>query len=255
MLLSLFLVDSLVIVCASVKLKIFTLFRMKGFSSHILKRFFFYGIPIVGVAISTWNISLSDRYIIHIFRSSREVGLYAISYDIANKSFSLIFMIIMLGAFPIIINTWSRYGRKITERLISSLLRYYFIIIFPLFIIVTLLSKEIIEVLAAPNYLEGYWVLPWVALGTAFWGLALHTNKVWELTENTTIIFALGLMAALLNLILNFIFVPKYGFKAAAITTTTKRDNAITTRSRRAGADAAERKATNTNSSIRRNHC
>ena len=50
-------------------------------------------------------------------------------------------------------------------------------------------------------------------------GLSQYLHKIWELNEDTKFIMTLNLIAAIINLVLNFIFVPKFGFIAAGFST------------------------------------
>src|SRR5205807_1405585 len=50
----------------------------------LLKRMLAFGVPMFPLALSSWLIDASDRYIISVFRSRQEVGYYALAYRIAQ---------------------------------------------------------------------------------------------------------------------------------------------------------------------------
>ena len=212
-------IDICSIVIMTTKLRVLSYVSFKKFSCSIMMQFLNYGLPLTGSALSFWILSLSDRYIIQGFRGAKEVGLYSISYNAASKSLNLVVVVLMLAAFPVILNSWNSHGKETTERLISSLIRYYFLIVTPMLIGVTVLAKPIITVLASPEYLQGYKILPWVAFGMFLFGLSQYTNKVWELMQKTKVLLGLMAGAAVMNLFLNFIFVPEFGYVAAGVTT------------------------------------
>ncbi|WP_374055123.1 oligosaccharide flippase family protein [Rossellomorea sp. FM04394] len=192
-------------------------FRVIDFS--ILKTFRDYGVPLIGLTFTSWIIALSDRYIIKIFETSKEVGIYSVSYSIANTILSLIITVMMLAGYPVIVKVWNTSGRRDTEVVVGKMLRYYLLVTIPLFFGFICFSSEVLEMLGSEEYLSGDRVLPMVSLGILLMGVSQYSNKVWELTKKTKIIMYLNIITAVLNLVLNIIFIPIFGFIAAAYTT------------------------------------
>ena len=212
--------DMVVIASMSYRLRIWKYFDKSSFAPQLLRRFFAYGSPLIGVSVTTWILSASDKYVIKIYRTSAEVGIYSISYSLVAAGFTLVNTSLMLGLYPIILKTWKEHGKKGTEELMGKILRYYLIMTIPAFIGLSVLALPALTVLASKDYISGYTVIPWVALGLLFQGLTEYVTKVWELQENTKTIFYLMIVAATVNILLNIVMVPHYGFYAAAITTT-----------------------------------
>lgn len=213
------LLDILVSIPIIYKLKLVRHVKINHFSTNILRRFIVFGYPLIGVSITTWVLSTSDEYLIRIFRNAAEVGVYSISYKLVAAGFGLVNTSLMLGIYPIILKTWKEQGKKGTEKLMEKILGYYLIITLPTFVGLTVLAKPILKVLSSPGYIKGYTIMPWLALGMVFQGFTEYIVKVWELQENTKIIFKLMIIAGLINIIGNLIFIPIYGFRAAALTT------------------------------------
>ncbi|SHI69379.1 Membrane protein involved in the export of O-antigen and teichoic acid [Geosporobacter subterraneus DSM 17957] len=213
------LLDVAVITAMAYKLQIWKYFDKDSFAPQLLRRFFSYGSPLIGVSITTWILSASDKYVIKIYRTSAEVGIYSISYSLVAAGFTLVNTSLMLGLYPIILKTWKEHGKKGTEELMGKILRYYLIMTIPAFVGLSVLALPALTVLSSPDYISGYTVIPWVALGLLFQGLTEYVTKVWELQENTKTIFYLMIVAAIVNILLNIVMVPYYGFYAAAITT------------------------------------
>lgn len=81
------------------------------------------------------------------------------------------------------------------------------------------LAPEAITILGGAAYMEGVWVVPPVTLGIVcsyifqhYEHIELHMKKTWFISVGT-------IVAAAINIVLNYIFVPVYGFVAAAYTT------------------------------------
>lgn len=211
--------DAIVITLMAYRLRIWRYFDKSCFTSQLLRRFFAYGSPLMGVSVTTWILSASDKYIIKIYRTSAEVGIYSISYSLVAAGFTLVNTSLMLGLYPIILKTWKEHGKKGTEELMGKILRYYLMMTIPAFVGLSVLARPALTVLASKEYISGYTVIPWVALGLLFQGLTEYVTKIWELQEKTKTIFYLMIAAATVNILLNIIMVPYYGFYAAAITT------------------------------------
>ncbi len=211
--------DLVVIAIMSLKLELPRYISLKRFSRANLYKFFSYGSPLMGVSIATWVLSASDKYIIKIFRTSVEVGIYSISYTLVAAGFTLLNASLMLGMYPVILETWRKEGRESTEELMGKIVRYYLLIAVPACTGLSLLARPVLQALSSPEYLPGFVVIPWVAAGLVFLGLTEYVTKIWELHKNTAFILYLMIAASLINIALNFFLVPLYGFPAAAVTT------------------------------------
>ncbi|MGG0031198.1 polysaccharide biosynthesis C-terminal domain-containing protein [Priestia megaterium] len=193
--------------------------NIKYFSTTILVDFFKYGIPLIGLSAMQWIMASSDRYIIGAFRNSKEVGIYSLSYSLANNIFSILTTFLLLSAYPKIISSMNKHGKAGAAKSISDQQRYYFLIIIPLFAGITALSKDLILYISSPEYLEGQMTLIISALGMVIYGITFYYNKTWELSKDTKKIFLHALYSGIINILLNIILVPRYGYESAAYTT------------------------------------
>lgn len=192
--------------------------RFKYFSRKASKEFADYGIPLITTGLFAWILSLSDRYIIEYFRGSGEVGIYSATYQLASYPISLISSMIVMAAFPIIINTWEKNGENITKELISTVTRYYLLLAIPLLVGSIALSDEIILILGESFFL-GHVILPWVCFGVLMSGMCIYVNKGLELKKKTRVLSFLVGIAGISNVAMNLLLVPRYGFYGAGVAT------------------------------------
>jgi len=185
----------------------------------LVRTFAAYGIPVIGWTLGGQILGLSDRFIIGAFRGNAEVGVYSASYNLVNMGFGLVATPLLMAAHPIIMNAWQGLKREEIPGIVKSFSRYYLIAALPVVAIVSALGREIVQVLLGPEFRSGYTVIPWVLGGAAVWGLGMYGHKGLELLEKTRLMFALVAVSAVVNLVLNIVFVPRYGFIAAAIST------------------------------------
>lgn len=217
-LLSNVLIDFIVISTIILRLKLYEYIKMKMFSNKIFKKFLSYSIPLVGVNVTMSLLNLSDRFIINPLLGTSKVAIYSANYQIASSAFSMLLLAVMRGVYPSILKTWKQNNMAQAEALMTHAVRYFLLITLPAVVGISVLSHSISQLLRS-DYLEGSQVIIWVSIGMLFWGLTEYSNKAWELTSNTKAIFRNSLICACLNVLSNIVFIPKFGFMAAAVNT------------------------------------
>ena len=81
------------------------------------------------------------------------------------------------------------------------------------------LSKPILNILTGEQYFEGYKIIPFVAAGVLFLGLQQTFHAGFLFSKRTSSITFAIVASGFLNVFLNMLFIPKYGYFAAAVTT------------------------------------
>ncbi len=193
--------------------------RRTSFSLDLTKEMAKYGFPLVMANLAAWILSLSDRYILEFFRSSQEVGVYSASYIISEKSILLVVSLFMIASNPISMKIWEREGKIKSKEFITKVTRYYLVVCLPLVVGMSVLSGSLIEFFTAPEYHQAFRIVPFVTLGIFFLGLQQRFQSGLLFYKRTKFIMIGIIISGLLNLCLNLLLVPKYGYMAAAITT------------------------------------
>lgn len=178
-----------------------------------------FSFPLVIGNLAYWILTLSDRYILEFFRTTWEVGIYSASYAIAEKSILLLVSIFALSSTPLAMNIWEKEGEKKSRLFNTKLTRYFLIICFPIAIGLSVLARPVLDILTGQEYSVGYRILPFVVLGIFMSGATIGFGHGLGYYKKTNFIMWSLIAGGLVNLGLNFIFVPKYGYMAAAITT------------------------------------
>jgi len=192
---------------------------IKDFSLNLSKEMAMYSFPLVVGNLAAWILRLSDRYVLEFFRGSFEVGLYSVSYRISESSIMLLTSLFALAFNPLSISVWEKQGEEAARRFLKQGTRYFLILCMPAVVGISVLQKPIIALFAAPEYGKGAIVLPWVTAGTLFLGLTQRFGAGLSFHKQTTLFMRCTLAAGGLNLVLNYIFIPSFGFRAAAVST------------------------------------
>jgi O-antigen/teichoic acid export membrane protein len=184
-----------------------------------LKKYFAYGLPLTGWFISAVMLNVGDRYIIQFYRGSAEVGIYSASYYLIQSSASLVAVPVLLAAHPFLMRAWKKQDVAQASKWLGIITTKYMKLCGYLTGVVYLFSKEIASILLGNNFYDGYQIMPIVFLGACFWQIGMYTHKPLEFHEKTKIMLYIGIIVSIINIGLNFILIPDYGYIAAAYTT------------------------------------
>lgn len=155
-----------------------------------------------------------DQIMLGSMASDRVVGIYAAAVKI-SEAWYFVPLAITASAFPSLVEAKKSYPELYNKRLLK-LLRMLAALSYGVCLLGTLLSGVIVRRLYGPEYAEAvpvlatlFWAGPSVAIG-------LVTEK-WKVIENLTwfSFFSTGL-GAITNVLLNLMWIPKYGALGAA---------------------------------------
>ena len=190
-----------------------------AFSKSLFWEMLVYSLPLIAGNLAFWVLNLSDRYIIQFFGNACQVGMYSAVYRIGENSILMITSLFLLTERPILINVWEKSGELEAGRLLSKITRYYILIATPATVGIIFLSRQIMQIMTGAGYHEAYAILPFIAASIYFLGMSQRFMTVFSLVKKTKYYMLIILGAAALNIALNLVFVKKYGYYAAAVTT------------------------------------
>ncbi len=185
------------------------------FSFKRLKELLVYGIPLVPAGMMIYIFRYADRYMLIRLASLKELGLYSVGMAIASV------LILLTGGFrvawvPIV---YSSFREEEAGRFFARIFNYFWALIFLGAIGISLFSKEILFILVPPTYLDAYLIVPILVLGVVFFsGVGLFSFGI-GIAKKTQYHMVLGVLAAVINVGLNYLLIPSYGMVGAAITT------------------------------------
>ncbi|UCG53167.1 MAG: polysaccharide biosynthesis C-terminal domain-containing protein, partial [Candidatus Latescibacterota bacterium] len=185
----------------------------------LLRRFMGYGFPVIGWVLGVKVLDLSDRFIIELFRDSEEVGIYSASYTLVTMGVLFVATPLLSAALPLIVNTWEQGHHEKIQTLVSVFSRYYLLFAVPVVAFTIVFGREIVTVFLGEEFREGYKIIPFIILGSLVWNFSMYGHKGIKLLEKTRVMLFLVTICCAANIVLNLIFVPRYGYQGAAVTT------------------------------------
>lgn len=186
----------------------------KFFSWKYWKYAFLFSVPLIPHYLAQNLLANSDRVMIEKSVGFSEAGIYSLAYSIAQ------IMLLFNNALTQTISPWIM--RKIKNRDVSRISNVVIsttsvIAIINIFLIA--LAPEIVSAFAPKSYRNAIWVIPPVALSVVFqyvYGLLASYEFYFE---KRAFISAATLTSAGLNVFLNWLLIPIFGFIAASYTT------------------------------------
>ena len=195
------------------------LFGHKYVNVSLLKTFAKYGLPMIGWILCGQVLEISDRFLIGWLRGSDEVGIYSANYNLVRMGFNLISGPFLTASYPLIITAWEKGNRENISGVISEFSRYYLLILLPVAMVIGIFSREIVAIILGEQFRAGFTIFPYVLGGMVLWGLGMIGHKGLEIREKTRLMLALVIVAAGLNVVLNLVLIPRYGYNGAAVAT------------------------------------
>jgi O-antigen/teichoic acid export membrane protein len=186
---------------------------------NLLKTFAQYGLPMVGWILCGQVLEISDRFLIGYFRGSAEVGIYSANYNLVRMGFNLVSGPFLTASYPLIITAWEKGNRDNISSIISEFSRYYLLMLLPVAMVIGIFSREIVAIVLGEQFRSGYTIFPYVLGGMMLWGLGMIGHKGLEILEKTRLMLLLVVAAAGLNVVLNLVLIPRYGYNGAAAAT------------------------------------
>lgn len=181
---------------------------------HYWKYVLSFNLPLVPHYLSQIVLNNSDRLMINKIVGPNEAGIYSLAYSLAQ------IMILFNVALLQTIEPW--IFQKIKANKTEDIAR----VAYPTMIAIAILNllliafaPEIVRVFAPSTYYDAIWVIPPVSMSVFFmFSYCFFANFEFYYEKRKFIMLA-SIGAALLNLILNYIFIRKYGYCAAGYTT------------------------------------
>lgn len=188
--------------------------------SHVLynREYLKYGlaisIPLVLHGIALNILSQSDRTMITWLADASQTGVYSLIYN-----FSMIATVITTSLDGVWVPWFTEKLKNREIKNINDLAVDYINLMTYAMVGVMLVGPEVVKLLASSKYWEGISIIPPVVLANyIIFAYTLYVN-IEHFYKKTPCITVNTLIAAGSNLILNYIFIPLYGYVAAAYTT------------------------------------
>ncbi len=189
--------------------KDFMLFKI---SWSLLRKMLTFGIPLVPSSVASAILAMSNRFFLKKISTAEQLGLFALGVKYATT------ITFLTMAFQ---TAWPSFLFMIAKRqdaknIYSKFLTYFLFILFLMFLVLSIPSKELIDLISPSEFHLAYKVVPFIILSHIFYGVYYMTSVGVNIKRKTQYMpFVVGTAAAV-NLISNYVLIPPYGMMGAA---------------------------------------
>lgn len=184
------------------------------FDKEIWKYALCFNLPLIPHYLSQIILQQSDRIMITNLVGSTQTAFYSVAYSISM----LMFIITNSINSTLVPHTYQTIKNGNLKELRDSSNKLVFLVSVGCLSAV-LIAPEIIKIFATEEYYDAIWVMPPVCISVFFmfvFGLFSNVEFYYEKTKG---IMIASIIAAMLNVLLNYLFIPIWGYYAAGYTT------------------------------------
>lgn len=186
----------------------------KFYSARFWKYALLFNLPLIPHYLSQTVLNNADRIMIERMTGADNAGIYSLAYSVS------LIMTLFNTALLQTLSPWI-YKKIKTKRIsdIASIAYITLILIAGVNVLLIAFAPEAVAVFAPETYYDAIWVIPPVAMSVYFMYSYDLFAKFAFYYEKTRFIMAASVMGAVLNIVLNYIFIDLFGYQAAGYTT------------------------------------
>ena len=173
-----------------------------------------FNLPLIPHYLSQTVLNGADRIMIQNMVGDEAAGIYGLAYSIS------LVMTLFNTALSQTMSPWIYQKIKMREETDIAGISYIALLVIAVVNLTLIaLAPELVAIFAPLEYYDAIWVIPPVAMSTIFMFSYDLFAKFEFYYEKTKYIMAASMFGAVLNVVLNYIFIPIYGYYAAGYTT------------------------------------
>ena len=177
-----------------------------------------YAYPLLLSEYSNLLIQSGDRYVLRIFNSVSTVGLYSFGYQIAGILQTALVTPLKQALQPVVLK--QEEDPEAIRHFLRTGATYFYLIGCAACLLISLFSREILMLFARKEVFWAAWVIvPTITYSYVQHGLGNFVGWGMGLMKKSFHVSGIVLVAALVNIGLNFLFVPQWGMLGAAFAT------------------------------------
>lgn len=196
--------------------RLWRVFSIKKISKHLMLEMLLFSLPLIPTTVFWWITGVSDRYLVARMRSDAENGLYAAAYKIPTL------LTYMVSVFN---EAWRLSAIRESDNegecaaFFSKVFRYYVAIVFVGGAFLIAFAKVGSIILFADSYYEAWLYVPILVVATVFTSFDSFLATAYFTKKKTMVSFYTSMLGALLNIVLNLIWIPWWGAVGASLAT------------------------------------
>ncbi len=186
------------------------------FNYKFFKNCFKFSSGLLMGSLSYLVLAAIDRYFLKEYRSFSDIGIYSMGYKFAS-----LIEIIFVSSFKKVFTPFKfqEYKNKNFECEINKFFDYYNILGIIIFLLISVNIKSILYIFSTKEFIQAYTVTPIITFSYLLYGqIEFHSLGI-NLKNKTYITSLILVFGSIINIILNVVWINKYGIYGAAFST------------------------------------
>jgi len=191
---------------------------IRRFDRPVLRDLLTYSLPLMPANIALWALNLADRIQVQRLAGATELGAYSVAARVAVP------VLVIMGAFQ---TAWAPFAHAVrgqegddeAKRTYAAVLSYWSAVMGWGLVAVSLMAPPYIGYLLPKNTQSAAPVVSLLGAGIVLYGGYLIVNIGVTISRRTMMTPVIATIAAVVNLGLNFWFIPRWGIVGAGLTT------------------------------------
>ncbi len=214
-LLAIILADFCSVIFLGIKAKLWQFINFRKLNLGLIRQMLLFSLPLIPTSLLWWIVNVSDRFFVQYMVSPSANGLYSMAYKIPTI-LSLVSHI-FLDAWQIsaVEENESNSRNNFYSNIFSSFQGTIFIVASAIIIC----SKLVTKILLSADYYPSWQYIPFLVLSTIFSCFVIFLGNIYLAEKKSVTTLLTTALGALMNIILNALFIPILLAQGAAIAT------------------------------------
>ncbi len=204
-------------ICAFFAGHIFEDIKKATFDKPLLKQMLVYSSPLILNNISWWVIQSSDKLMLETMISAAALGLYTA----ASKIPSLINVVISIFQQAWGISSIKEIESSNDTSFYSGVFKNYSVGVFICCLLLNIVVKPFMHFYVGNSFIEAWKLVPILVASAGFSAISAYYGSLYGALKKSVNNMATTFMAAIVNIVVNYIFIRLYGIWGAIIGTIT----------------------------------
>jgi len=198
--------------------RIFSVLSTKVKTIPMEKELFSFSWPLILGSVSGLMMGWTDTLILGYFSTTSAVGIYnaalptAKLLNVVAGGFGVIFM-------PVISELYAMNKHEDMKSAYSAVTKWVLSLVLPVFLLIALFSKSILEIMFGLEYTTGATALSILAFGFLIFSVFSLASPALLSFGRTKTLMSCSFIGAGVNFVLNLLLIPLYGINGAAVAT------------------------------------
>ncbi len=184
-----------------------------GINKEVAKSAFKYSLPLLPHQISIWSAGTLDRLFLNNIKGTAITGVYSVGQQFGNVVGSIAYSVnqAFVPWFFQMIETGKEGFKKIKKMGLLAVVCYSLIAF-----CISLFAPEILRVMVSEGFREAWRIIPFICFAFVFHGVYFFFINILFI-NNTGWVFTVTLSSMVVDILLNILLIPLWGFGGSAI--------------------------------------